>query len=394
MERVRDILESMRGLFGKHSHDKTVGVIRLDGEASVAIVRQRDEVPSEILAAELSPVTFEERPPESVAAGTPAISAVFEAMHTKYAALVARGIPPVSEVQVTLGDPWSTSKVVRATKKFGSDVIITEKMIADLAKELLAENSTKDQDLFEASVVRTELNGYNSGKPERKRARQLSLSVLMSTFQSGSRASVQRIVEKLFPHVIPTFRSSIRANTTVIQEVIPDSKDYLIVTILSGATAFTVVRDGTMGESSISEIGMASIVKRISASGMPEETLTTLKMLARDQCSEPACDIIRASMGTIEPELVRDYGEALGKCAFERRVPNTLVLLSHPDILPWMARFFARIDFAQFTLTTQPFDVRGVQIGDLSKLISRADGVVVDSPLATACGLVNIEASR
>ena len=82
----------------------------------------------------------------------------------------------------------------------------------------------------------------------------------------------------------------------------------------------------------------------------------------------------------------------MGKSAAIHRLPDTLVLLAHPDILPWLSKFFSRIDFAQFTVTTQPFTVRTMlpnnAPGDASQT---AQGSAEDPGLALAVGFVTIE---
>jgi hypothetical protein len=59
--------------------------------------------------------------------------------------------------------------------------------------------------------------------------------------------------------------------------------------------------------------------------------------------------------------------------------------------VPWLSHFFGKIDFAQFTLTSRPFDV---------ELLTELDGSVVsvantvpDPALLSAVALVNTELS-
>ena len=159
----------------------------------------------------------------------------------------------------------------------------------------------------------------------------------------------------------------------------------------SEGTTLTATRNGVTTEHELVPEGLHTILKRISESGMPEETLSLIRMLSRDQCSDPACGTMQASIARVEPELVRIFGEAMGKCASLHRLPDTLILIAHPDILSWLSVFFSRIDFAQFTLTTQPFVVKALDHAELIGSVQSLNGVVLDSGLALGCGLVHIE---
>ena len=96
-------------------------------------------------------------------------------------------------------------------------------------------------------------------------------------------------------------------------------------------------------------------------------------------------------MAKVEPELVRVFGEGMAVCAAQARLPNKLILITQPDMAPWLAKFFSRIDFTQFTLTTQPFSVETIAPADLSAWVTAARGVVLDTGVALSAALVNRE---
>ncbi len=85
------------------------------------------------------------------------------------------------------------------------------------------------------------------------------------------------------------------------------------------------------------------------------------------------------------------FGETLGACAAARRLPTNLILCAHPDVAPWLSKFFSRIDFSQFTVTAQPFSVTVLDPALLAEIVRPEPGVVLDSGLAIGCGFVNIE---
>lgn len=380
-----------------HQREKIVAVAAVGGgSAAVAIIGFQAGAPARVIAAERSVLPLEDRSDGATVAGVSAqLSAAGEKVQKTYAQVIQKGGSPVGELFIVLHAPWARSRTARTSVSFEDDTLITDRVIAEAAGRVLAEQPDLDKkNLFEAQVTRTELNGYPCAKPRGKRATGLHVFTLLSESAAGVPLEIASSLQKVFPHLAPTFRSATRAAMTVLREVPSMEKDYLVIDMASEGTILTAVRDGVAAEHELIPEGMRTIVKRIAGSGMPEETLSLMRMLARDECADPACDSIRASVTRVEPELVRIFGEAMVKCTAERRLPNTLVLFAHPDISPWLSKFFSRIDFAQFTLTTQPYSVRTLLMTDLAHLVRPEEGVVLDAGLALVCALVNIEKSR
>ncbi len=363
------------------------------GRAAIAVIAVQKGVPARVIITESSVLSFADRSEDAMKSGTAAQVAVAgEKIQKAYAPHLQKGLAPVSELYVILHAPWVLSKTRRSHTIFQEDTLITDRAVYSVAENILATEPDFDRkNLIEAAIMRTELNGYPCADPIGKHAKSLTVYALLSEGAAGTRSEIVSALQKIFPHTSPVFRSATRATLTVLREVMGEEKDYFVVNMIGDVTTLTAVRDGVVAEHEIVPEGMHTLIKRIANSGMPEETLSMMRMLALDQCSDPACDSIRAAITRSEPELVRAFGESIGKCAAQRRLPNTLVLMVHPDLSLWLSKFFSRIDFAQFTLTTQPFTVRTLQTKDLASLVQSDDGVALDSELALACGLVNIE---
>ena len=91
-------------------------------------------------------------------------------------------------------------------------------------------------------------------------------------------------------------------------------------------------------------------------------------------------------MAEAEPEFAKRFGGAFATLAAKRKLANTLVLFAHPDMAEWMRHFFSRLDFTQFTQTSQPFDVITYGVGE-----SGVDYGGMHPSLILAGELVNIE---
>lgn len=385
----------MFGITSGHKRVRNVAVVDIGStSAAVAIIAIHPHEPASTIAAEHVQLSIEQRTQEATIAGIgESLKTAGENAQKKYVTSKQKGSPVIHAIYVITHAPWSNSKTARATMIFKGDVLITDTMISDLAKKALGDQGVDGKNLLEASVIRVELNGYPSGKPVGKHAKEIVVHVLVSDFIPLIRSEIEETLQKIFPHCSPVFHSATRAAITVLRERPNPISDYLLVDVESEGTTLTAVRNGVTTEHETAPLGLQTILKKISESGIGEETLSLIRMLARDQCSDPACEAIKTSIARAEPELVRIFGEAMGKSSTLHRLPDTLILIAHPDIFSWLSKLLSRIDFAQFTLTTQPFTLRKLGTADFDGLSQTKHSITEDPGLELGIGFVSLEQS-
>lgn len=363
------------------------------GSSSVAlaIVSLEHGKPAVILACHRTPVTIAERSGEGIAS---AMATGLDATTT--AALSAAGeskIPRVSTVYAFIHAPWTHSSVAHAVKTYDTDIKVTESVIADIGKEALSASGRGVHDLFEASIVRVELNGYPTGAPVGKVAHRISASALTSTCEQSLYRAVDDTLARHFPDAARISRSGARAVVAVSNALSGKLGDSVILEIGGEASTVIVVRRGVLDDEELLSEGTHGIIRRIGGRSI-EETMSTLHLIGQDICDSAACEAMNASLARIEPDLVRVFGERFAKLAAGRRLPNRLVLLAHPDMQSWLARFFARIDFTQFSVTSQPFNVVTLKPAALGHLVIAEGKLEPDSSLLVAVACAQIEQHR
>ena len=376
---------------GENGHVVAVADVG-SGSAAVAILLLRDGLPAQILAAERALLSYENRSEEATIKGVlTQLSTEGEKVKVAYQASSHRAAGSIDRVYAIIRAPWTKTRTVKITEQFEHDTYITQRLIEDSAHKAVAQQKDIEQDaLLEASVVRVELNGYPCAEPVGKTVRVLSVAVLISECDTRVKTSVIETLAKLFSFQ-PTLRSGTRALLTVLREAEGRPKNCVIIDMTSEATDIISIRKAiTVGHSLVPE-GVRSILRRIAESAMPEETLGLLRMLAMDQTDTTTAERMNAALAKAEPELVRVFGGAMEAMVAQRRLPNELILLTHPDLARWLAYFFARIDFSQFTITMQPFAVTTLAARSLERFVVSTEGAPIDTGLSLACSLVNIE---
>jgi hypothetical protein len=326
------------------------------GFVRAALISLQDGT-AHVTASAISLISVESETPEH------SIAAIGERLDEALKRLMSRGEQKgvsgrINSVYCFVHAPWSHSMTVRKRVDYQVETKIHESHISALAKELLGEAKDIDMNnMMEAAVIRTWLNGYPVEKPEGRSAHSLVVCAIVSDIDPSVKKNAEAAMHRAFPSSNIQWRSAAHAMQQTLGSVYRDDENYLAVDMGMDATHLISVRDGfPIGERVVKE-GLRTILTRIDPKRVAEETLGMIRMLSRDACEGSACEAIQKAMAIAEPELAKIYGEAFGGLAQGRRLANTLVLSANPDLVDWMRQFFSRLDFTQFTATTLPFTV-------------------------------------
>lgn len=381
----------MFGIFPRRPKQKTFVVADIDSDgAAVAFVRVVAQGPAIITATERVALSFEDRAPDHIKAGL--AHGLEEAVEKTTAQHVQNGGTAPEAAYAVFGQPWARSKMGRAETFFEADQKVDDATIGALARQALADEKDIDtRRLLEASVSRIDLNGYPTKDPEGKKARSVAVSVLLSEVDPEVRQFAQAALQKYFPGTEIRLRSRTRALITLAADRDAALKNYVALDVGGEGSSIAVVRKGALAEQVLAAEGTRSMLMRVSGKGLPEETLSMMRMIEKDQCTGEQCTLVSEALSGSEPDLVKSFGEAFVKLSADRRLPNPLVLVAHPDLAPWLSRFFARIDFGQFTATSQPFSVQTLSPQDLGRWVLPESGVQADAHTTLGCALVHME---
>jgi hypothetical protein len=161
--------------------------------------------------------------------------------------------------------------------------------------------------------------------------------------------------------------------------------------MLSEASNVMAIRDGIITHNAVIPEGVRTILRRITGQkGISEEVISIMRMVVAGSCSGEACDHLNEALAKVEPELVRVFGESVGTIMGKRRLPDTLILFAHPDMLTWLSHVFSRIDFSQFTITMHPFTVKILTPEKIKSMMEVDANVSADTSLIVASAFVNM----
>lgn len=364
-----------------------------DASVGVSVVQLTTHGPAIILASERMRLPFEDRSQDQASVAVlqlleECIGKIFKS----YASTDAKSIPQTPhDVYVIVRAPWTRYRTAAADEKFVQPRVVTKELIAAIAQKALSAPSEIDRNsILESGVMQVFLNGYPTADPIGKKAMLVGVVGYESDIHAQLKQGIVTAFGKALPGRTPILKSGTSAVLAVLNEHIPDIHRYVIIDIGGSVTSCSVVLKESVSQSATVPEGFSTILKRVSAGGLPEETLTQLRMLASDTCSSDACKALKDSLARTEPDLTKVFGEIFASLAAKRRLPNAAILSSPTELSPWLQAFFARLDFAQFTATMQPFTVEPLTPEHLRDVCTWQSGALTDTALSIAVGYVNI----
>ena len=289
-------------------------------------------------------------------------------------------------IHVVVHEPWSRFGTASGSVVFEKERSITKALIDEVARSALEKIQEKDA---EAGVVRVFLNGYPTERPLGKRAHSLETIVFGGSVLQLFRTAAEHSIGSYFPGRRVHFHTGARVVLTVAHERMPQLNRFVVLSI-RGMSECMVIRHETETQYGTSKEGVGTILKHVAPHGLPEETLSLFRMAESDFCSTDTCNAMKDVVARAEPELVRSFGDMFAALASTRRLPNDMLLFAPAELMPWLSHFFTRIDFSQFTTTTQPFSIQTMHQADIDGLASFEAGIVGDAMIATTAAAVNM----
>lgn len=309
-----------------------------------------------IVAAERLTLPLEERTHRETIAALK--RRLIDAGHSAFAACTgSRTARSISSVYAIIRAPWAQSRTVRAEHSYDHEEYVSGTMITDLAQRALDEAHVPRANFLEASVMQVALNGYATSDPEGKYAHKTEVATLVSVADPSLRSAVREALGTVFPAARVVMHSGARGILEALRGVDPEKRDRLVLDVAQEGTAAIVMRDGVVESEAYVAEGERSMLTRALPKRPSEETLGSLRMIAREECDSSTCSDVENGLAKMEPDLAHVFGEFFATIGTPHRLPNAITLLAHPDLAPWLTRFFSRIDFAQFTEVSQPFEI-------------------------------------
>lgn len=250
----------------------------------------------------------------------------------------------IHRVGLVLSSTWYVSKTLVLNKTASTPFRITPDVLRTLAasgRKTFEEDVRKgtyphigaDAVVLEESLVEAALNGYATHEPLQKMTKDLKVSLLISlmsaSFSERVFASIDRVMSNysLHPHSYGLTAFSI------IRDIFPEEKNFLIVDIDGEVTDIAVVKDEILSESISFPCGMHSVLRCLGDDGGSIEIRA--KLLERES---------HKGVKKAREAWLKEYANALSALGEHFAIPNRVFLSGNSEVLPWFAEVLTLYD--------------------------------------------------
>ncbi|NBV77051.1 hypothetical protein EBR66_02740 [bacterium] len=388
-----DTITEMFGLSSKKGKSRALAAAFAgSSSAGCVVVGVNPQGESEVVAASYKalPLSAQSGPPTAAVIAAACGECCAQAADAYARSTQFKALGPVKESYGIIHAPWVSSRFGMVRKNSETPQLLTDAFIRERKNEALqAAGIPKEAvpSLCESLVTHVEIDGYPTLVTAKRSARRFALTALASACDPTIQQGLTDAIVKAFTHV-PVLCSDVQVLLTITADHRKKHPDCTIVHMTSAATFIIVVRDGAPAGAEVVPHGVRTLIESLGQ----EDALTKLRLLAHDSCSKDECAKIQESLAVVEPQLAKGFGEAYSSLSKDRRIPNTLILVAHPDITDWLSSFFERIDFAPFTVTTRPLEPQVLQAGELQNHILWSAPQKEEQTLSEAAAFVNRKA--
>lgn len=382
--------------FFRRTHKKDEPVLVIDigsGSAAMAVAITKPSGDIFVTHGKRIEIPFEKRTEEQTIAGVKqALAEVGDRILPLYShSSTGQKLGAPTRCIAVIRAPWSKSATVSREMAFPEPRRVTPATVAEIARAALANDTIINRkNGIETGVIRVTVNGYPARGPREAIGSEIGVTVLESDCDPRVRAMVAEVLAAIAPGRSVIFVSGVRAVGSVLHNMAENIDEAVVVDVGSEASNVIRIREGIVASVISVPVGSRTIVHRIAGdNGFAEDTLSRIRMVARDACGDQACTTLATALSGAEPEFVQSFGEAFTAIAGEGRLPSTLLLFAHPDLAPWLAHFFARLDFSQFTAAAQPFVVRIIGPEHVGRRVQSSGDAAADIGILADVTLVN-----
>ncbi|MBP9669206.1 MAG: hypothetical protein KBE09_02860 [Candidatus Pacebacteria bacterium] len=365
------------------------------GSIAVAIVElsSDEHTPSKIRVSKRVslPKAEEERPEGAAFSGLVAlIEPTMKSALEMYASIAPHA--RVGKVTAVLHAPWISVATSEEAQQYEKETLIAKTHIDELAQRAIAKVAPTTGEAFEKVAVRTELNGYPTGKPLGKTAHRMHVVTLTGSTEKAVYTSLIDALTKALPGRQPTIRTAANVTITVLNPLARRTPHYSALDITSEASGVLVVSSGKVQSFATIPIGWRTLIRELAKKYVttPEEATSRLRMAIEESCTGTDCMSVLSSLSDVAPQYTKLYAENFAKIAEKERMPSTMIITAPPDIAPWFVELIARLDFAPFTDTGNPFVVQRVQEQHIADLAIFAPGIQPDAGVALDAAFVHM----
>lgn len=286
----------------------------------------------------------------------------------------------IDDVFFVFSPPWYTmrSKVFNILPKDGTDVVtITEQFVKNLIVE--EEKDFKDSlgmgsaglgyKIIEEHIVQSKINGYSVLSPYGIDGKQAQIDLVLSAIPTPLYENVLDISKQLQKRERLSLSSFALSSFLIIRDIFHDYDNFLMVDINAEVVDISIVRKGTLVETTSFKLGRNFIVRQISEklNTVPEEALSLLRIYFDGHIDENQKTRIKDALDDIQVMWLTRFKEALKEISAEVPMSKNIFLTADNDFVGWFKDTIDSGTYDDLSFSDKLFNIIVLDDGSLEK---------------------------
>lgn len=259
----------------------------------------------------------------------------------------------IDSVVVSIAAPWQETRVrvesVQDVNPFLVDMPLVDRVVKKGASEQDARIRTGD------SVIATILNGYEVGNPLGKKARRADFVILSSSIDKKIAAKVEKLLRRTYHAHQIDFTAFAPLAYSVIRDLYPHERDYLILEVAGEATDMAFVKRGLLADIANIPQGTNTLVNAVSDLGHEE-------LIEQGDADRGLIDLRRnesfaSRAAEVKEKWLSSMTAALKEFASRHPLPRTVFLLADTETRGFLASLLDNPSIHSLWLSDEPLAV-------------------------------------
>jgi len=212
---------------------------------------------------------------------------------------------------------------------------------------------------IELKNIKTVLNGYETAKPLNQKAKELEITIFISTSGEQILKKIEDVIRKYFHSGPIKFSSFTMASFAVVRDMQPSRENFLLIDIGGEVTDVSMVKENILRESISFPLGRNFLIRGVAGRlGCTLSEANSLISLFKDGHAEEATAKKLASiMGQLKAEWLKRFQESLANISHDISIPAIIYMATDKDLADFFSETIKTEQFSQYTLTESKFEV-------------------------------------
>lgn len=298
-------------------------------------------------------------------------------IHSGSAKLHAMGASAKSDhILVTISSPWQTSSIVSVKtekeKPFTFTHNVLEQMTAGSLKEKPGWN------VVSQLVLSTFLNGYETQNAFGREAKMVEAITLTTAVDEVIYEKIKKIIRSVFHQKHIDIYAFLPELYSVLKDVLPAQKEYLICDVGSDASDIILVKHGLLVSSAVNTAGMRTILDAVHKSGLSSHTIPTIE---HDVINRISNSTFQDATEQAKDEWLGGMKTTLATIAAEEPLPRLVCIVSEPNVSEFVRRLLDAPQLRNLWLSDEPLPLLSLSRAQFAATVTVENDIAPSLPL-------------